>query len=188
MRSLKKQMSLTVPLPNRNDNENNTFQISPLNSIVSLFFYFCQVFNSSFTPIFFLGRTYAFSADNGHPMHCRRGLKPRLQGCCVSPIMYKIRVCEKYRYEKPTLINVKERIASTPRILKNDRRYPGCQTSAITRLMTFMTEYRFCCPLKFSPTVSPTSHKREIISRKPHTPAAIKWRHGSVWVSSKRVF
>ena len=24
--------------------------------------------------------------DNGHPMHCRRGLKPRLQGCCVSSI------------------------------------------------------------------------------------------------------
>ena len=24
-------------------------------------------------------RTYAFFHDNGHPTHCRRGLKPRLQ-------------------------------------------------------------------------------------------------------------
>ena len=30
-------------------------------------------------------------------------------------LRYKIRVCERYKYEKPTLINVKERIPSTPR-------------------------------------------------------------------------
>ena len=39
-------------------------------------------------------------------------------------LRYKIRVCERYRYEKPTLINVKERIASTPRIREKRQEIP----------------------------------------------------------------
>ena len=47
--------------------------------------------------------------------------------------------------------------------VKNERRYPGCQRSTITRLITFITEYRFWDPLKVF------AHLTQLIFRKTKT-------------------